>query len=108
MQNELMVKQIEEAIVQLEIDVTNIVGALASQPADDVNFTELLNKKLEAIDIAIATLRAEKKRIKLFNKTIYNFDLIRNSSPLEQSNDRAMVFVNMPEYDVDWDISSLL
>ena len=47
----------EEAIVQLEIDATNLVGRLASEPVHDTSFSELLERKLEAIDIAIYAVK---------------------------------------------------
>ena len=47
----------EEAIVQLEIDATNLVGRLASEPVHDTSFSELLKRKLEAIDIAIYAVK---------------------------------------------------
>ena len=47
----------EEAIVQLEIDATNLVGRLASEPVHDTPFSELLKRKLEAIDIAIYAVK---------------------------------------------------
>lgn len=47
----------EEAIVQLEIDATNLVGRLASEPVHDTSFSELWKRKLEAIDIAIYAIK---------------------------------------------------
>ena len=47
----------EEAIVQLEIDATNLVGRLASEPVHDTSFSELWTRKLEAIDIAIYAIK---------------------------------------------------
>ena len=47
----------EEAIVQLEIDATNLVGRLASEPVHDTSFSELWERKLEAIDIAIYAIK---------------------------------------------------
>lgn len=47
----------EEAIVQLEIDATNLVGRLASEPVHDTSFSELWERKLEAIDIAIYAVK---------------------------------------------------
>ena len=47
----------EEAIVQLEIDATNLVGRLASEPVHDTSFSELWKRKLEAIDIAIYSIK---------------------------------------------------
>ena len=47
----------EEAIVQLEIDATNLVGRLASEPVHDTSFSELWKRKLEAIDIAIYAVK---------------------------------------------------
>ena len=47
----------EEAIVQLEIDATNLVGRLASEPVHDTFFSELWKRKLEAIDIAIYAIK---------------------------------------------------
>ena len=56
---ERMVKAMtnEEAIVQLEIDATNLVGRLASEPVHDTSFSELWKRKLEAIDIAIYAIK---------------------------------------------------
>src|SRR5574344_564207 len=47
----------EEAIVQLEIDATNLVRRLASEPVHDTSFSELWKRKLEAIDIAIYAIK---------------------------------------------------
>jgi hypothetical protein len=47
----------EEAIVQLEIDATNLVGRLASEPVHNTSFPELWKRKLEAIDIAIYAVK---------------------------------------------------
>jgi hypothetical protein len=47
----------EEAIVQLEIDATNLVGRLASEPVHNTSFSELWKRKLEAIDIAIYAVK---------------------------------------------------
>src|SRR5574344_3064490 len=47
----------EEAIVQLEIDATNLVGRLASEPVHDTSFSKLWKRKLEAIDIAIYAIK---------------------------------------------------
>lgn len=55
---------IEEAIAELEIDATNLVGKLASEPVQNTQFTELWQRKLNAIDLAQSALRSQLKREK--------------------------------------------
>ena len=55
---------IEEAITELEIDATNLVGKLASEPVQNTQFTELWQRKLNAIDLAQSALRSQLKREK--------------------------------------------
>lgn len=50
---------VKEAITQLEIIATNMVGRLCEIPNEDERQIELLNKQIEALDMAIESLKAK-------------------------------------------------
>lgn len=49
--------EVKEAITQLEIIATNMVGRLCEIPNEDERQIELLNKQIEALDMGIDALK---------------------------------------------------
>lgn len=61
---------VKEAITQLEIIATNMVGRLAEIPNEDERQIAILNKQIEAIDMGINALKHIRPPLVLYDKPI--------------------------------------